>query len=308
MKAIQKRYHRFLALLLSFMLLFSQSGVSAFAEGESSPTDLQPAVTEPVTPSESGDTDSPPASPDEPDPAGDQDEPAPFQQTETISNIRFTVTAKPGVLSEGESLSIVSIPDDADFREDALAVLDVQPSGSQIISHAFWSFTVPELNGSVSVRMDGLGLSGLMEENPEGELSVYLLRQNPEGSTPKERAVRHVALIHPDQDYLTFDLKESAVMDLVTILKLPESEPEEDVRGGYRQQPGGPGEPDRVRRDERQLQSVGCRQKKERRQQKQSGERDERQGRQRPDGGRNRERGEHGRYDTDRGEICRPVY
>ena len=172
MKAIQKRYHRFLALLLSFMLLFGQSGVSAFAEGESSPTDLQPVATEPVMLSESGDTDSTPASPEELDPAGDKSEPEPYQQTETINNIRFTVTAKPGVLAEGDSVSIVSLPDDADFREDALAVLDVQPSDTLVISHAFWSFSVPELNDSVAIRMDGLGLSRLMEENPEGELSV----------------------------------------------------------------------------------------------------------------------------------------
>ena len=54
MKAIQKRYHRFLALLLSLMLFFGPSGVSVFAEGVSTPTDLQPAATETGEPADTG--------------------------------------------------------------------------------------------------------------------------------------------------------------------------------------------------------------------------------------------------------------
>ena len=72
MKTSRKQASRILALLLSFMLFFGQSGISAFAEGESSPTDLQPAATETVVPSEPGESENASGSPE--DPAGDNEE------------------------------------------------------------------------------------------------------------------------------------------------------------------------------------------------------------------------------------------
>ena len=240
MKINRQRDTRILSFLLSILMAVSPMNFSALAEEEPVISARITAGEETTPTSLDGDDAGTPGEGE--DPAGD--EAIAYMQIAMLDNIRVTVTADAGVISDGGQLTVSRTNNQATFTEDAEAVLGIEKNDRTIIRHMLISFSGTEINGSAQVEMDHPDPAEMLKLHPEGEASVYVLKCREAGQTPEDRVKRVSSGMDMDQGTLRFTLSETGVYDIGTVLRLPAEETEEETGEGADSEPAGQAEND----------------------------------------------------------------
>ncbi|MBQ4289902.1 MAG: hypothetical protein II719_01785, partial [Clostridia bacterium] len=233
-----RKWTRLLAILLSFSIFFGQIPTSVLAEeplaqsNEISETANEPPATDTDLADNTTDqtteasTDSPTeTSEEEPEEPGEteaeDEEQAPFEQQETIEGVLITVTADGDVIAEDARLQIRTV-NEPKFTAAAEETLEIQAGTTTIIHHTVYEFTGAEIRGVAKVKLEKLKLTDLKNAYPDGEFSVYVLRDKDNDREGAERADRIAASVQPDRDTVSFLITETGRYDLVTVVRLPE--------------------------------------------------------------------------------------
>ena len=180
------------AMLLSIILVLCLSGMATAEKDAATPTDLTEKA-------------------------------KPFEQTVTVDGVTITVKAKEGTVA-ADGVLTVEKTDHELFRQSAEKTLDIESDGNTVINHLVLNMAVTGMDGTCKVRMQKLGLTGMLEQYPDGEISVYVLLYNEAATDLQERARRIPAIVRFQQNTIDFVMAEPGLYDVVTVARLPVKE------------------------------------------------------------------------------------
>ena len=145
--------------------------------------------------------------------------PVPFEQTETVEGVRFTVTAEAGVFAAGARLTIQKDQSGGTTRA-AEKALGVSSGKNTVVRHAAYSLTGPAMNGSAKVQIEKLDFTSLQNQYPGAEIKAFVVRCDTTGAAEKLQAK-----VNLGNNQAELSLPQLGVLDVVTVITLPE-EPE----------------------------------------------------------------------------------
>ena len=151
----------------------------------------------------------------------------PFEQQESLNGILITVTAEPGVLEAGTKLSIRG-ESNGDFIQAVETVLGLDKEENKETQHQLISISGTSAKGNVQITLQGLGFRKLLQECPEGSLSVQVLRYHPEGGSASAKAILLPARVNQGENSVSFRTDALGLFDVVAVVTAPETEEQKE--------------------------------------------------------------------------------
>lgn len=151
----------------------------------------------------------------------------PFEQQESLGGILITVTSEPGVLEAGTKLSIRS-ESNGDFIQAVETVLGLDKDENKETQHQLISISGAAAKGNVQITLQGLGFRKLLQECPEGSLSVQVLRYYPEGGSASAKAILLPARVNQGENSVSFRTEALGLFDVVAVVTAPETEEQKE--------------------------------------------------------------------------------
>ncbi len=144
----------------------------------------------------------------------------PFEWTETIDDVKITVTVKDGAETQDDEPVVIKA-NNAEFALAAETVLGIEQDNSTVVRHMLYSITLREMGGSGKIKLERIGLTGLQEQYPDGTISVHVLQYNGSAQSLREKARVIPAIIKTEQNTVIFSLTAPGLYDVVTVMRLP---------------------------------------------------------------------------------------
>ena len=211
---------RAVAFMMAFILALSSVQVQVFAEGTLDEGPREPIVTDAGAP---GNDEDPPKASSTPDPTDPPS--APFQQTVTLDDVRFVISAPAGVIIPGAEITVERKKDE-EAEKAVLKTLELERVNEwTLIRHKLYLFSGASLNGQASVKIEKLGFTDLQKEYPEASISVYVLRCSPDEPVPADRAKNLNRELNLEQNMVSFFVTSLGLYDVVTVIRQPEPTP-----------------------------------------------------------------------------------
>lgn len=151
----------------------------------------------------------------------------PFEQQESLNGILITVTAEPGVLEAETKLSIRG-ESNGDFIQAVETVLGLDKEENKETQHQLISISGTSAKGNVQITLQGLGFRKLLQECPEGSLSVQVLRYHPEGESASAKAILLPARVNQGENSVSFRTDALGLFDVVAVVTAPETEEQKE--------------------------------------------------------------------------------